>query len=244
MSASENLQAEPSQNAKTTPKWSAIIGDRLAPMARQRLKAEDILHQSGTRKNVILVRDYNGPNDVGFEADAVVDLAEGNVFRVAQSCERLGQATCKDPAKLAFVADDRFEITIQPKQTGRTLRGLLAIPHEFALLRDLESPHDVPVNDDDHIQFADGPVFVTRHAEGRKVTVIVEGTPHNWDRPAITYVEVATLFDPTYPQHPETTYSVTYDHGPRQNPEGILSPGGSVKVRDRMVFHVSTTGQS
>lgn len=75
-------------------------------------------------------------------------------------------------------------------------------------------------------------------------TIIVEGTPHEWPRDRITYAEVVTLFDPEYAQHPEVTYSVTYDHGPGQNREGILSPGGSVRIKERMVFHVSRTGQS
>jgi hypothetical protein len=75
-------------------------------------------------------------------------------------------------------------------------------------------------------------------------TIIVEGTPHEWPDDRISYDQVVTLFDPTFPQHPEITYSVTYDHGPGQNREGILSPGGSVRIKERMVFHVSRTGQS
>jgi hypothetical protein len=80
--------------------------------------------------------------------------------------------------------------------------------------------------------------------EPRAITIIVDGTPDEWTKPSITYAEVVTLFDPTFPQHPETTYSVKYKHGPAHKPEGILSPGGSVKVKDRMEFNVSSTGQS
>jgi hypothetical protein len=75
-------------------------------------------------------------------------------------------------------------------------------------------------------------------------TIIVEGTPHEWPEDTITYAQVVTLFDPAYPQHQEITYSATYEHGPGQNREGILSPGGSVRVKEKMVFHVSRTGQS
>ena len=46
------------------------------------------------------------------------------------------------------------------------------------------------------------------------------------------------------PQHPEITYSVTYKNGPSHKPEGILPPGAAVKVKERMVFNVSRTGQS
>lgn len=76
------------------------------------------------------------------------------------------------------------------------------------------------------------------------VTIIVEGTAHQWPKDEeITYEQVVTLEDPQYPQHPERVYSVTYEraHGEK---EGKLSRGGSVKVKDRMVFFVKDTGES
>jgi len=76
------------------------------------------------------------------------------------------------------------------------------------------------------------------------VTIVVEGTAHEWPKGEITYAEVVTLEVPDYAQHPEITYSVKYTRGHGDKPEGILSPGGSVKVKDGMVFSVSPTGQS
>ena len=75
------------------------------------------------------------------------------------------------------------------------------------------------------------------------VTIIVEAVAHEWPKDDITYTEVVTLEDPQYPQHPERVYSVTYEqaHG---NKQGMLSPGGSVKVKEGMVFHVKDTGES
>ncbi len=75
------------------------------------------------------------------------------------------------------------------------------------------------------------------------VTIIVEGTKHEWPKDEITYIEVVTLEDPQYPQHPERVYSVTYEreHGEKK---GVLSPGGSVKVKEGMVFFVKDTGES
>lgn len=84
------------------------------------------------------------------------------------------------------------------------------------------------------------------HPQGgpKTVTLIVSGTPHDWSKPRIDYVEVVTLFDPAYPQHPDWTYSVTYKNGPSQNPDGILTFNHSVKVKEGMVFSVKCTGQS
>jgi hypothetical protein len=82
-------------------------------------------------------------------------------------------------------------------------------------------------------------------AEERKaVTIVVGGTAHEWPKDEITFAEVVTLEVPDYAQHPEITYSVKYKNGQGNKPEGILSPGASVKVKDDMIFSVSETGQS
>jgi hypothetical protein len=76
------------------------------------------------------------------------------------------------------------------------------------------------------------------------VTIIVEATPHEWQKGEITFAEVVTLEVPNYSEHPEITYSVKYKNGRGNKPEGILPPGGSVKVKEGMIFSVSETGQS
>jgi hypothetical protein len=78
----------------------------------------------------------------------------------------------------------------------------------------------------------------------KTITIIVEGTPHDWPKGAITYAEVVTLEVPGYPQHPEITYTVKYKNGHGNKPEGILSPGAIVNVKEGMVFSVRETGQS
>ncbi len=45
---------------------------------------------------------------------------------------------------------------------------------------------------------------------------------------------------PDYPQHPEITYSVKYKHGPGHKPEGTLSPGGEVMVKEGEVIQCFT----
>ncbi|PSG88191.1 multiubiquitin domain-containing protein [Aurantibacter aestuarii] len=76
------------------------------------------------------------------------------------------------------------------------------------------------------------------------VTIIVNGTPHEEEKNDITYDEVVTLAFPDFPQHPERTYSVTYERGQGNKPTGILSPGGKVRVKEGMIFKVKHTGQS
>ena len=81
--------------------------------------------------------------------------------------------------------------------------------------------------------------------EKKMVEIIVEGTSHEWPKgDDITHVEVVTLEVPDYAQHPEITYKVTYKKGNGNKPEGILSSGATIKVKDGMVFNVSETGES
>lgn len=79
----------------------------------------------------------------------------------------------------------------------------------------------------------------------KQVTIIVDGTPHEVSKKdTITYDEVVSLAHPDHAQHPEITYSITYERGHGDKPEGILNPGGIVKVKEGMSFRVNRTGQS
>jgi hypothetical protein len=78
----------------------------------------------------------------------------------------------------------------------------------------------------------------------KMVAIVVDGTEHEWPKDDITYAQVVALEFPDYAQHPEITYSVKYKNGHGHKPEGVLAPGGSVKVKSGMVFCVSKTGQS
>ena len=79
----------------------------------------------------------------------------------------------------------------------------------------------------------------------KTITIYVNGTPEEVPKKEeITYDEVVTYAFPDFPQHPERTYSVKYKRGHEHKPEGILSPGGTVKVKNEMHFDVTPTGQS
>lgn len=127
---------------------------------------------------------------------------------------------------------------------GAALYELGHVEPGLKLYREVEGDHEDPpiencpeivhLKEDEHFH----------SAKPTSITIIVEGTPDQWSQRTINYAEIVTLYDPQYPQHPDVTYSVKYKRGPRQKPEGILSPGASVKVREGMVFNVCRTGQS
>ena len=179
--------AEHAQNCSPAPKWAALITDTLFPMPRRTLAALDILDQAGGGADFILVRDHNSPNDVVLDDAAVVDLAEGNVFRVIPRCEAGPQPHCTAPAKRAFVCDDAWEVTLIAKQTGHSLKRLLGLPDDAELLRDYESPDDKPIADDEAVEFADGCVFTSRRVS---LTVKVNNNDVRFTKRRVTGLEV------------------------------------------------------
>ncbi|MFA5263920.1 MAG: hypothetical protein WC378_08825 [Opitutaceae bacterium] len=158
-------------------KQALVLDDALYPMPRARMVARDILDQTGASADVVLKRDYNSTIDHIFADDEEVDLRQGNVFKTVPRC---APAPCNTPdasPKLAFVVDDAWEASVNPHQTGHSLKRLMGLPDGAKLMRDFESPIDQPITDDEKVIFQDGPVFtvkdfsLTIKVNNNKVTV-------------------------------------------------------------------------
>lgn len=176
-----------------SPKWGAVIDDSPYSLPRAVSTARDILDQIGSPSNVSLKRDYSSAHDHVFADDEVVNLVEGNVFVVVSKCDAV---SCRDPnakPKLAFILSvkDSWEITVNPNQTGKSLKRLLGVADEDILSRDMESPDDVPVGDDDSVVFSDGPVFVVKQSS--RYCINIEGKNYDWSKATITTAEIRTL---------------------------------------------------
>ncbi|MBJ8348663.1 multiubiquitin domain-containing protein [Antrihabitans sp. YC2-6] len=78
----------------------------------------------------------------------------------------------------------------------------------------------------------------------RTVTIVVNTRPHEWAERTISYEEVVEL---TYPGHPVgdgEEVTVRFTRGHQDKREGSLTPGRSVKVKNKMVFDVYRTSRS
>lgn len=165
----------------------------------------------------------------------LADLTKPNRFFVIR-----GDATYN------FVVDGLNMVWPQKTITGRTIKRLVDKDDgDIELLLEREDQPDKLIGDEEEVRLAGDGVekFKTRPAKVT-ITIIVEGTAHEWHKKKISYAEVVTLEVPDYAQHPEITYSVKFTNGPANRPEGTLAKGESVRVKDGMVFSVSETGQS
>jgi len=172
---------------RPAPKWAALVDDRVIPMPRRVVSVQVIRDQAEIRREFAVVRKYQSRSDVVLKNDAEVDLGEGNVFRTVPAREEVSAGSCSEPAKLAYVVDDEWEVVVDPRQTGQTLRRLFELPPDVELLRDYESPHDEPIADDEAATFSDGPVFRTQRV---LITIKVNKNEVKFKKRRVTGLEV------------------------------------------------------
>jgi hypothetical protein len=91
------------------------------------------------------------------------------------------------------------------------------------------------------VHFSDGPVFISRLIQ---VKIIVNGRQKTVDKRKLTFDDLVKLaYDPV-PTGPDVGFVITFSHGPRHNPEGTLSEGSAVRIKNGMVFDVTTIDRS
>jgi hypothetical protein len=163
---------ELAQNCGPAPKWAALVNDEVIPMPQRRVKVAVIRAQAGIPEHEVLARDYDSPEDVVLDAEATVDLAQGNAFYSLAACAAPVQTHCSAAPKLTLFVDDRPEVTINPHQTGKSIRELFSLADDVNLVRDYESPHDESVAVGDAAPFEKGPVFYTRRRRAQLAIIV------------------------------------------------------------------------
>lgn len=145
--------------------------------------------------------------------------------------------------QVRFHVDRKAYKTVSPI-TGEAIYELANVPKGHGLFRDTEDDQDdmlIPRNETSS-HLAQDEHFYTRRE--KDITLIVNLEEKSWDKKRISYEEITVLAFGPPPPGIVITYTVEYEQGPRSNPEGSLTVGKSVKVRERMVFSVTETGRS
>jgi len=147
----------------------------------------------------------------------------------------------RQPLKLT-INKETFE---WPQQyiLGAEIRKLGRIAPEELIYLAIKKPwEDELIKDDTRVNLARPEI---EHFFSKKtVTLIVNGTPHEWAKPTICFEDVVKLAYGTYDPNPNIVYTVTYDRGPKENTEGSMVKGDCVCVKDKMIFNVTRTDKS
>jgi len=128
--------------------------------------------------------------------------------------------------------------------TGEEIKKLANIPGNYDLFLAIKKPwEDEPIANDTKVDLARPGI---EHFFSKKPIVIIKvnGTSHEWPKEKISFVEVVKLAFDVYHDNPNWIYTVGYEDGPKQNPEGSMIKGQEVFVKHKMIFHAKATDQS
>ena len=81
-------------------------------------------------------------------------------------------------------------------------------------------------------------------SENKDVTIVVNGRQKVVTEKEMSFAEIVALAFDNPPTGPNIVFTVTYRRGHGNKPEGTLVEGGTVKVKDGMIFNVTATDKS
>lgn len=127
---------------------------------------------------------------------------------------------------------------------GSFLRKQGNVPDNEEIFLKVEKPWvDELIKDDEFVDLA-RPGTEHFYSKPKEVTIVVNGTPHKWDKIKISFKDVIILAFGQYIDKPTMVYTVAYEDGPKENPEGSMFVGQEVFVKNKMVFHATATDKS
>ncbi|HFK5574948.1 hypothetical protein BAS06_02965 [Elizabethkingia miricola] len=146
--------------------------------------------------------------------------------------------------KLEYSINGKDFVSYKQFITGLELRKVGGIPdNQLVYLDNPDGWVDDLIEDHELVDLArEGKEkFVSREKE--KTFIVVNGTSHYWEKDTISFNEVIALSGHVM-TNPNTAFTVAYENGCHSRPEGILTSGKSVKVKNKMIFYVTATDKS
>ena len=130
--------------------------------------------------------------------------------------------------------------------TGDALYKLGHVQADFDLFREVKGDKEDPIveNDDEPLHLREDEHFHSGPAVPRKFTIIVNGQKKVVAARTVNFDEIVKLAFPMPPTGANILYTVSYEDGPRVNPQGSLKEGQTVEVKNRMIFNVTATDKS
>lgn len=129
--------------------------------------------------------------------------------------------------------------------TGVQLRKLGNIPHDNEVFLVIKDWPDEPVPNEKEVNLArPGIEHFYSKEKCIEVIIIVNGEPKKWGKKKISFKEVIILAFGSYDENPNIAYTVAYEDGPKENPEGSMTKETEVFVKIKMIFHATATDKS
>ena len=128
--------------------------------------------------------------------------------------------------------------------TGAALYALGNVPAGLELYREVSGDReDTPIeNGPETVQLKPDEHF--HSGQPKTYRIYVNGEEKVVTTKRLTFAEIVTLAFPTPPTGDNILFTISYEDGPRPNPAGSLTAGGTVKIKDGMIFNVTPTDKS
>ena len=145
--------------------------------------------------------------------------------------------------KLKYTIDSKMFESAKQYIKGAQIRKEGAIEDDLEIFLVVKGYEDELIGDADWVDLARPGIehFVSRKS---KILIIVNGKEKPWDKKQISFAEVIILAFGAYNDTPTMVYTVGYEDGPKQNPEGSMVKGATVFVKNKMIFHATATDKS
>ena len=137
---------------------------------------------------------------------------------------------------------DRQPFESKNPTTGAALYKLGNVAAHRELFKEVSGDQEdaeIP-KDDQEVRLTQDEHFYSQ----KEITVIVNGRKKETVETKLTFDEVVKLAFDSPPTGPNILFTITYRNGPKQNPEGTLVKGHSIKIKNGMIFNVTTTDKS
>lgn len=87
-------------------------------------------------------------------------------------------------------------------------------------------------------------VHPTEKDQPKETNIIVNGRPKTVFTKELSFSDVVALAFDSPPSGPNILFTITYRRGHSEKPEGTLVEGESAKVKEGMIFNVTSTDKS
>ena len=97
-------------------------------------------------------------------------------------------------------------------------------------------PETIHLKEDEH--------FHSGAAQQKQFDIFVNGRKKIVTAREFSFDRVVALAFNPIPTGPNVMFTITYRHGPHENPKGDFLPGGILKIKGGMIFNVTQTDKS
>ena len=129
---------------------------------------------------------------------------------------------------------------------GEALYALGNVREGFILYREAQGNHEdqaVPRGNEE-VHLTEDEHFYSAEDHKKGIRIIVNAREDTVYKHRISYDQVVKLAYPTPPSPEVIGYIVTFYKGPEHHPQGDLTEGQSVRIRNGMVFNVTPNNRS